>query len=524
MMRLPAARSGGIGDVVRDIPVALAQQGCQVDVLTPGYKVFSSLPGAEQICEFSIRFAGQIHQAALFKVPPKIEFGNVSHWVIELPDTIQINTQGIYHDDGANAPFATDAIKFACFCAAAATVIVNELLPKPDVIHLHDWHSAMLLMLRKYDPSYKSLLDIRCVYSIHNLALQGTRPLVGDKSSLHSWFPELIYEPHKINDPRYLNCINPMRTGITLADKVHTVSPTYASEILMPSDPNTGFIGGEGLEQDLIQVHSQGKLIGILNGCQYPDKQYTRLSKKKLARLLRVEILSLITKNESVDSALYIAQKRVDDWANRNDDGLLITSVGRLTDQKLAILQQKMSSGISALEALLLELGQDGVFILLGSGDNKLEQFLARVAGKYDNFIFVKGYSEVLSEALYQSGDLFLMPSSFEPCGISQMLAMRAGQPCLVHSVGGLKDTVKNNINGFSFEGNSIIQQADNLVKRVTEVKQLILKETIKYKTVSKMRKKRVFCGKIAQRYMFPVYTSFKIFIKKIDIHNLRII
>ncbi len=92
------------------------------------------------------------------------------------------------------------------------------------------------------------------------------------------------------------------------------------------------------------------------------------------------------------------------------------------------------------------------------------EQFWTEVASRRKNFIFLKGYSEVMSLSLYNSGDLFLMPSSFEPCGISQMLAMRAGQPCLVHSVGGLNDTVRDGEDGFAFSGASLQQQAENMI------------------------------------------------------------
>lgn len=102
--------------------------------------------------------------------------------------------------------------------------------------------------------------------------------------------------------------------------------------------------------------------------------------------------------------------------------------------------------------------------IILGSGDSLIEIELMQLMVKHDNFLFLNGYGHELSDDLYQMGNLFLMPSSFEPCGISQMLALRAGQPCLVHSVGGLKDTIKHLENGFCFDGNSIKQQQENLI------------------------------------------------------------
>jgi starch synthase len=101
----------------------------------------------------------------------------------------------------------------------------------------------------------------------------------------------------------------------------------------------------------------------------------------------------------------------------------------------------------------------NGIYILLGAGDWAYERFFSDMSAGFENFIFLNGYSETCAEALYANGDLFLMPSSFEPCGISQMLAMRDGQPCVVHHVGGLKDTVRHNDNGFAFTGDSLARR-----------------------------------------------------------------
>jgi starch synthase len=128
------------------------------------------------------------------------------------------------------------------------------------------------------------------------------------------------------------------------------------------------------------------------------------------------------------------------------------------------LLQQTLPDGRMVLDALLECLGKQGSYLFLGSGDRELEQFLLAASVRHENFIFLRGYSDTLAEALYGSGHLFLMPSSFEPCGISQMLAMRAGQPCLVHRVGGLNDTVQHEYNGFSFAGDTAEEQAQQLL------------------------------------------------------------
>lgn len=506
---LPGGKVGGIGDVVRDVPVALAQAGCIVDVVTPAYGMFSRLPGAEHVRAFEIGFAGGMHRVDLYRVPAKTPVDGVSHWALELPEAFTPGGTSIYSNDPPTAPFATDATKFACFCQAVGTALVNGALQTPDVIHLHDWHASFLLLLREYDPAFGSLKNIRTVYSIHNLALQGIRPLAGHASSLHAWFPMLAYRQETINDPRAPHCINPMRAGINLADSVHVVSPTYAAEILHPSAPERGYVGAEGLQDDLVAAQANGRLEGILNGCVYPERSYAALSRRALAQLLDSEITALISKQPTVDSALYVAHRRAESLAAMNARDIVVTSVGRITDQKVRILRQPMSSGRSALDELLLELGDRGCLIMLGNGDAELERFLAGTAGRHANFIFIKGYSDALSEALYQSGDLFLMPSSFEPCGISQMLSMRAGQPCLAHGVGGLNDTVIDGVNGFSFHGETLDAQASNMLQRFREALTLRKESPDQWAAISRSAAaERFLWSESVTRYIATLYKS----------------
>ena len=165
---------------------------------------------------------------------------------------------------------------------------------------------------------------------------------------------------------------------------------------------------------------------------------------------------------------------------------MLLTSVGRITDQKVGLMSELTSRGEPALHAALSLLGNDGLMIMLGSGDPDYEQFLCETMLRHDNFIFLRGYSDELAETLYLQGDLFFMPSSFEPCGISQMLAMRAGQPCLVHKVGGLRDTVKDRLTGFSFSGADPASRADALVNTLQRALKLYLNNSSTWK---KMRK-----------------------------------
>ncbi|TWX72467.1 glycogen synthase [Colwellia sp. C1TZA3] len=502
---LPRGKVGGIGDVVRDIPLALAKIGQELDVVMPGYGSFSKLAGAQQVTSLEVMFGGQVQTVDIFKIsltpsPTTLldtSAKKVSQWVIEHPLFAIGGIGKIYCDDPSNRPFASDASKFALFSAAVAKAIISDVFGKIDVIHLHDWHTAMVSVLRAYDPQYQALKAIKTVYTIHNIALQGIRPIDGDESSLKSWFPDLAFDESQINDPRYYNCYNPMRSGINLSDKVHAVSPTYAKEILLPSNDQHGYFGGEGLENDLRHAAKTGRLHGILNGCEYPEKVSGRLKLTDLITLCDQEVMKWLADKPLVDNARLIAITRLKQLAVKKykKQPLVLTSVGRITDQKVRLFQQVMANGETALEQLLTLLSDDGVFILLGSGDNELEAFLAQLASKHSNFIFLKGYSEALSNSMYNSGDLFLMPSSFEPCGISQMLAMRAGQPCLAHSVGGLSDTITDDINGFTFNGDNPLQQAENMLS--------CFKSTLATKQISPKKWAKIATNALKSRYLW---------------------
>ncbi len=508
---LLGGKVGGIGDVVRDIPLSLASVGQQVEVVMPGYGAFSKLSGAQYITSLQVMFSGHFQSVDIFKINVNNSQSKVTQWVIEHP-LFAIGGEGkIYCNDPDNRPFASDATKFALFSAAVAKAIVSQVFGKIDVLHLHDWHTAMVSVLRAFDPEYQQLKLIKTVYTIHNLALQGIRPLDGDESSLKAWFPYLPYEQGKINDPRYPHCINPMRAGINLSDKVHAVSPNYAAEILQPSNAELGFFGGEGLENDLRYAADTGRLYGILNGCEYPNKTIKRLTLNNLMLLAENELIKWLANKPLVDSAHLIAMTRIKQLISQKFKAkpVVLTSVGRITDQKVKLFQKVMANGETALEQLLIILGDNGVFILLGSGDATLENFLTKVAAKHSNFIFLKGYSEALSESIYSSGDLFLMPSSFEPCGISQMLSMRAGQPCLAHSVGGLKDTINHDENGFTFNGDNPQHQAENMLRCFKSALNKKKKKTKDWDTITTNAfKSRFLWRDVAQDYIRYLYSD----------------
>lgn len=455
---LAGMKVGGIADVVRDVPNALHALGHTVDVLVPTYGLPGQLEQAARLGEVMVPFAGQLERVSLYQLAPVHAVAGVRQLLLQHPLFAAAGQGKIYCDDPPDRPFATDASKFALFSAAVVECLQRELIPRPDALHLHDWHTALVAVLMAFCPEYAHLQSLHRVFTIHNLALQGTRPLRDDRSAFESWFPHIAYDGEQICDPRARHCINPMRAGINLAAKVHVVSPRYAEEILIPSDHQRGFFGGEGLEQDLARARAQGRLVGILNGCEYPTQTADKFTLENFHQSANQSLLQSISHNTLVRSADYIAQRRLESWARFS--GPVLTSVGRLTDQKVLILRQPFQAETVLVELLRRLASYNARLIIMGTGNAEIEREFLRVAGSHDNFIFLNVYGETLSTQLYSLGTLFLMPSSFEPCGISQMLAMRAGQPCIAHAVGGLVDTITDGKNGFTFDGDDLHAQS----------------------------------------------------------------
>lgn len=459
---MQGGKVGGVGDVVRELPAALVNVGWQATVLTPAYGMLHELPKAKSLGSINIEFRGVITAVEIFDIPGSEQ--QVRNIVFEHPNFSPLGPGQIYCSDATDRPFAADANKFAFFCAAAAAWI-NQLLVGPDVVHCHDWHAATYTVLRAYRPDYQRLRDIRTVFTIHNLAYQGTRPVGGDESALESWFPGLPFEHSAISDPLHADCFNPMAAAIRLADKISTVSPTYAEEICEPSNAAIGFVGGEGLENDLTDARTDGRLVGILNGCNYERSIGRRPGWQRILDLAAEQVVAWADAAPS-NRIHAVALQGLKSLPRRRPVHLL-SSVGRLVGQKASLLFEQLPNGRTTLDTILDDLGSKGVLIVLGSGEKSYERRMLEVAERTNNLLFLCGYSETLAQPLYRAGDLFLMPSSFEPCGISQMLAMRAMQPCVVHGVGGLRDTVIDKHSGFVFAGDTPQQQAINFVATV---------------------------------------------------------
>lgn len=494
---LPKGKVGGVGDVIKGLPPALADMGWETTVITPAYGMFHTLPGSEHCQDLLIPFGGETQSVALYRVPGPD--ARITHLVLEHPLFSPQGPGKIYCHDGSDRPFATDAGKFALLCAAVANYVqLSEELP--DVVHLHDWHAALYLALREFDPALSRLRQVCTVYTIHNLALQGIRPLRHDTSSLEAWFPGLAYDVEKVGDPRYHDCVNPMALAIRLAENLNTVSPSYAREILEANDPAIGFHGGEGLEQDLRRADSESRLTGILNGCEYDRRAAISPKWSTLLDVIVEEAGKWHDSGAMSGEDLGGLAAKLERFRGGRPASVL-TSIGRMTSQKVELFLQETPEGSAALDAILNTLGDKGVFIMLGSGDRELEQQMAACAARHSNLVYLCGYSESLSQLLYLAGDMFLMPSSFEPCGISQLLAMKNAQPCVVHAVGGLKDTVEDGVTGFVFDGDSSRDKAGNFVKVVAEALSLKLTHPRKWASIRNQAAAQRFTWDLAARH-----------------------
>lgn len=485
---LKNCKVGGVGDVIRDVPRDISKRGDRVHVVVPSYSRLHHQ--GELVTNLNFHLRGVTYVAYLYKVVPKEEYPELYHYVIHHPEIESGNIGNIYHNDPTE-PFFTDTIKYMIFCTAVAEAIRQGEFGKLDIVHLHDWHTGLLLFLKNYHPAYLKLQEIRFIYCIHNLAIQGIRPFSDSYSSLETFFPDLEYDREDLRDPRYEDCFNLMAMGIRFADAVHTVSPSYKEDVLLPSAPPE-FIGGEGLENDLKKADSDGRFYGILNGSDYPKGDAVKRN-ALFGNIVStvIEELRHESRKYKIDFLGHTGQKALSYVKRR--PGFICASVARLTEQKFYFFKQSPEAFLSILDKLE-EI--NGVYVLLGTGAPEYEQFLRSISYQKKNFIFINAQSEVVVNAIYQESDLYLMPSLFEPCGISQMLAMRNGQPCLVHSTGGLKDTVKHIRTGFSFGGRTYEEKVKNMVAGFEEVIEIYQHDKETWKRIRKNAKKMRFTWK----------------------------
>ncbi|WKY44338.1 glycogen synthase GlgA [Eubacteriaceae bacterium ES2] len=388
----PFAKTGGLADVVGALPKSF---GTDVDVrvMIPNY---GSIPDLlEKSIHYHHHFYVQMNGKDYYCGILTGEYEGVKYYFIDNEYFFRRPELYGYYDDGE---------RFTFFSRAALESL-SSLGFEPDILHCHDWETAAIPYLLKHQ--YRTAFPkLKTVFTIHNMKYQGIYGFEDINQFLHLGFLP--------DDMEFYGKLNLMKGALYASDLVTTVSPTYAHEL---KDPYYG----EGLEGVIRSIGP--KEIGILNGID--GNVY----------------------NPATDSALFVpfSEPNGNKAANKKDlqeylnlpvrpDVPMIAMINRLIEQK----------GLDLIANVIHEILQlDIQFVVLGTGDIHYEKLLSSVAYNYpDKMVTRIEFDDPLSRRIYAASDLFLMPSKFEPCGLSQMIAMRYGSVPIVRETGGLKDTV----------------------------------------------------------------------------------
>lgn len=394
----PLIKTGGLADVVGALPAALAADGVQVRSLVPGYPaVLEGIAAGESVHEFTALFGG----------PARLIAGTAQHLSLLVLDAPHLFARpGDPYRDPQGSDWPDNAFRFAALARAAAALghgVVPQLTP--DIIHAHDWQAGLVPAFLHYD----GLPRPKTVMTVHNMAFQGKFPadLLAPLG--------LPAEAFTVDGVEYYGSIGFLKAGLQLSDWVTTVSPTYAAEIQNPA-------AGMGLD-GLMRARAD-RLSGILNGID------VAVWNPAHDPLIKARFGPLRLGQRAVNKAAL--QERFDLAASPG--ALLLGVVSRLSWQKgLDLL-------LAALPALLAAGAQLAV---LGTGDAGLESQLTAATAQHRGRVgAVFGFDEKLAHQIQAGADAILVPSRFEPCGLTQLCALRYGAVPVVARAGGLTDTI----------------------------------------------------------------------------------
>jgi starch synthase len=397
-------KSGGLGDVAAALPSALTPFDVDARLLLPGFRGFlDAFPGITDVARLHTPFAAERVRVGLARVPGS----ELSAYLVDQPAFYDRQGNPYAGPDGHDWP--DNHRRFGLFgWTAAALARGADPGWTPHILHLHDWHGGLAPAYLAATPPAAD--HVPTVFTIHNLAYQGLFPA--------ALFPELALPPEffSIDGVEFNGQVSFTKSGLFYADRLTTVSPTYAREIQTP-----GF--GCGLD-GLLRTRSE-ELTGILNGVD--PRVWDPRHDPVLPRPYGVEDAA---SGKPIAKASLQRRLGLDD----RQDAPLFGVVSRLTPQK----------GLDILLPCLPEIVADGGRLaILGSGDSDLEHGFSVAAAAHNREIAVEiGYDEALSHLIIAGADIVLVPSRFEPCGLTQLYALRYGTLPLVRRVGGLADTV----------------------------------------------------------------------------------
>lgn len=407
----PVAKVGGLGDVVGSLPKALKKIGIDVRIAIPKYKVITGGESKFKLIAKKIK----VKRSRVNVLQGSLPESNIILYL--LAKERYFAEDGIYLEKSAFVGSFKEIQRFLFFSKAVLEVFQNHSW-KPDVIHCHDWHTAIIPLLLQstiYSLQSKTLL------TIHNLANQGKWRAADVLHFLGLKGYEVESLKHKDKRKR----LNILAQGILNADLLNTVSKTYSREILTKKY-------GEGLEK-VLQKRKRN-LYGILNGI---DQQ--RFNPQTDPNLKQNFSLSSLNKKKANKTYLQKISQ-----LSQSETTPLFGSVGRLVEQK----------GIDLIAEIIPKLVKsNSQLVILGTGREKHEKEFSQLVKKYPQHISVHiKFDAALAQRIYAGSDFFLIPSKFEPCGLIQMIAMRYGTVPIGRKTGGLADTIENKKTGFLFK------------------------------------------------------------------------
>ena len=399
----PFSKSGGLADVAYSLPPVLKAAGNDVEIVTPLYRcVWDHFGGGLTFRgTYPVTLKDQVINAQIYQG----DRDGVTVWFIGQEELFMRDRLYGYDDD---------AWRFAFF-SKAVVAILGVLSPCPDILHCNDWETAVAVLylkdLQREDPRFAG---IRTVYTIHNIAYQGQYA----REKMHSVFDldESWYDRALIFGFEGREDINLMKGAMMMADAVSTVSPTYARELHHPQF-------GQGLQGVIDYV--DGKLYGILNGIDI--RTYDPRTDSRIPARFSPEDLS--------GKAVCKAEVQRRFGLTLEPEWPLVAVVARVVEQKGFDLIRDALPG-------LMDLGVQ--LVIFGQGDPQYTEYFRWAAQHWAGQMgFSDDYSEEVASEVFAGADFYLMPSRFEPCGLSQMMAMRYGTVPIVRETGGLRDSVR---------------------------------------------------------------------------------
>jgi len=395
----PLIKTGGLADISGSLPAALKAMRQDIRLILPAYPQALARLGKTRV---AARF--QIDKNPIRLLEGTMPDSGVLVWLVDSPKHFDRDGGPYVDDKGLDWP--DNAERFALFSKVVAGIAMGQgrLDWRPEVIHCNDWQTGLVPALLDGKPGRPA-----SVFSIHNLAYQGRFPA--------TTFAKLKLPPSLWHYAglEYFGDLSLIKGGLAYADRITTVSPTYAAEICTP-------LGGQGM--DALLTYRKGRLSGILNGVDY--SVWDPADDPLLVANYSPEKPAAKAENKAaLQHRLHLPQKA---------DIPLLGLVSRFVEQK----------GIDlVLQAAPQLLRRPVQLVMLGSGNAELEKGTKALAAKYPRQVAVTiGYDEGLAHLIEAGADIFLMPSRFEPCGLNQLYSLRYGTLPVVHRTGGLADTV----------------------------------------------------------------------------------